>query len=225
MIKQNKLIIFDMDNTLIHSHLDFALMKAETLRLLKEGGYKPDETLPLTQIMELYSQSGQLTPGLAERIWRRLDEIEHDGLENAGIEPGIEKALEFLSKHAHLTALTNTVEKAARAVLLNLGLARWLDHIMGRGGAPQLKPACGGMLALLAQYPHLTAADTLAVGDAIIDIRAAREAGLRFCAYNRSRAEQWPNGELKPDLQLYHWDESAARQLLALLDNEVVAYG
>lgn len=222
---QNKLIIFDMDNTLIHSHLDFPLMKAETLRMLSEEGHKPDEALPLTQTMKTYREGGLLSPELEARIWRRVDEIEYAGLKDAGMEPGIEQALEFLCQYAHLVALTNTTEVAASATLHKLGLARWLEQIMGRGGAPQLKPAPGGMLALIALFPHLTAADTLAVGDAIIDIQAARGAGLRFCAYNRSRAEQWPEGKLKPDLQLSHWDENTARQLLALLDIEATNHG
>ena len=222
---QNKLIIFDMDNTLIHSHLDFPLMKTETLRLLREDGHEPDEELALTQTMKICRESGRLSPAYEALIWRRVEEIEYAGLENANVEPGIEQALEFLRPRAHLVALTNTKEEAALVCLRKLGLDRLLERIMGRGGAPQLKPAPGGMLALLALYPHLKAADTLAVGDAIIDVQAARGAGLRFCAYNRSRAEDWPQGELKPDLQLYRWDEEAARQLLALLDCGVAEHG
>ena len=225
MTIQKKLIIFDMDNTLIHSHLNFPLMKAEALRLLMEAGYKPDESLPLTQTMNIYRRSDRFSPELEARIWRRVDEVEYAGLENADVEPGIEQALEYLSKYAHLVALTNTKEEAAGAVLFKLGLSCWLEHIMGRGGVPQLKPAPGGMLALLALYPYLTERDALAVGDAVIDIRAARGAGLRFCAYNRSRAEQWQTEEEQPDLRLNHWDEDAARQMLALLIDGVANHG
>ena len=214
----DKLIIFDMDNTLIHSHLDFTLMKAESLRLLKEGGHRPDETLPLTQIMDICKQSGHLSTALEARIWSRIDDIEYDGLKNAIIEPGIEQVLEFLGADAHIVALTNTKEEAACMTMEKLGLTRWLEHIMGRGSAPQLKPAPGGMLSLLACYPHITAGNTLAVGDAIIDLLAARAAGLLFCAYNRSRFEQWPAFEHKPDLQLSNWEKSAAQSMLALLD-------
>ena len=225
MTELNKLIIFDMDNTLIHSHLDFPLMKAEALRLLKEAGHEPDENLPLTQTMNNFRRSGLLSCDLEERIWRRVDEVEYAGLKNAVTEPGIEQALEFLYAYAHLTVLTNTKEEAAHDILLKLGLTHWLEHIMGRGGAPQLKPASGGLQAILALYPHITAADTVAVGDAIIDIRAARGAGLSFCAYNRSRAEQWPAGEYQPDLQLHCWNTNAARQLLLLLNREAPKHG
>jgi phosphoglycolate phosphatase len=201
------------------------MMKAEALRLLREDGHEPDEAMPLTQIMNLYRQSGQLCPKLEIRIWSRVEEIEYAGLENANIEPGIEQVLEFLSAYAHMVVLTNTNEEAARAGLFKLGLTCWLQHILGRGSAPQLKPAPDGMLALLARYPYLTTLDALAVGDALIDIQAARGAGLRFCAYNGSRAEQWQVGINKPDLQLYRWDENAARQVLALINNVVMNHG
>ena len=224
-MERNKLIIFDMDNTLIHSHLDFPLMKAETLRLLREEGHEPDEALPLTQTMNLFRQSDRLAPELEARIWRRVDEIEYAGVEKADIEPGIEQVLEFFRPHAHMVALTNTKEEAARMILQQLGLTRWLEQIMGRGGAPQLKPASGGMLELLARYPYLRAKDALAVGDALIDIRAARGAGMRFCAYNRSRSEQWQAGGYEPDLQLNCWNENAAKQLLTLFDDGVVCHG
>jgi phosphoglycolate phosphatase len=221
----NKLIIFDMDNTLIHSHLNFPLMKAETVGLLKEGRYAPDETMPLTQMMNIFRKNERFSAELEARIWRRVEEIEYEGLMNAGVEPGIERVLEILGKFAHLVVLTNTKEEAARAILLQLGLSSFLEQIMGRGGAPELKPAPGGMLALLALYPDLAKEDALAVGDALIDIRAARGAGLRFCAYNRSRAEQWQAGGHQPDLELKSWDEPATRQLLALLEGEVACFG
>ena len=224
-MERNKLIIFDMDNTLIHSHLDFPLMKAETLRLLREAGHEPDETLPLTQTMNIIKYSGKLSSESETRIWRRVDEIECAGLENIDAEPGIEEVLELLSYSTHMVALTNTKEEAASACLCKLGLTKWLEYVMGRGGAPQLKPAPDGMLELLAHYPLLKAADALAVGDALIDIRAARGAGLRFVAYNRSRAEQWQTGDYKPDLQLKSWDESAAKQILALFGDGVTSHG
>ncbi|MCL1816945.1 MAG: HAD hydrolase-like protein, partial [Clostridiales bacterium] len=123
-----------------------------------------------------------------------------------------------LSGYAHLVALTNTKAAAACHVLSKLGLSIYLEYIMGRGTAPCLKPAPDGMLALLASYPTLLAADVVAVGDAIIDIQAARGAGFKFCAYNRSRLEQWQVAGYKLELQLHQWDERAARQLLLLLD-------
>ncbi|MCL1905585.1 MAG: HAD hydrolase-like protein [Clostridiales bacterium] len=225
MIKLDKLIIFDMDNTLIQSYLDFPLMKAETLRLLRKGGYEPDETLPLTHTMGLFRTSERFSPKLEAFIWDRVDEIEYAGLKNAVPEPGIERTLEFLSPYAHIVALTNTKEEAARSVLLQLGLADRLEYIMGRGGARELKPAPGGMLDLMARYPYITAKDTLVVGDALIDIQAARGAGAHFCAYNRSRAEQWLSAGYEPDMSLHSWDDNAARQMLALLGCEVAVHG
>lgn len=217
MQEKKYLIIFDMDNTLIHSHIDFALMKSETCRLLRGAGLTQDETLPVAQILVGLKRQGLLTQELEARVWHVICEIEAVGLAGATAEPQIELVLDLLSPHAHLVALTNTNAEAARLSLEQLGLARRFAHIMGRGGAPELKPAPDGMLALLSYFPQLTPADALAVGDALIDIRAARAAGLAFCAYNRSRQECWQEAGLNPDLQLTCWDEDAAAAILKLL--------
>ncbi|MCL2496925.1 MAG: HAD hydrolase-like protein [Clostridiales bacterium] len=217
MRKKNKLIIFDMDNTLIHSHINFTLMKSETCRLLREAGLCPDESLPVSQMLNGFKEAGELTHEVEERIWRAINEIEASGLTGATAEPHIEQVLEYLTPYAHLAALTNTNEQAARYALEQLGLSRWLNYIMGRGGAPELKPAPGGMLALAARFPWLSPAGILVVGDALIDIRAARTAGLAFCAYNRSRLENWREAGYQPDLQFNAWDEKAAQAMLAFL--------
>lgn len=217
MQAKKHLIIFDMDNTLIHSRIDFALMKSETCRLLRQAGLMPDESLPVAQILNGFKQDSMLAEDVETHIWRAICEIEADGLAGAEVEPQIELVLNLLEPYAHLAALTNTNELAALASLRRLGLAGRFAHIMGRGSAPQLKPAPGGMLALLSYYPQLKAADALAVGDALIDIRAAHAAGMLFCAYNRSRQERWQEAGCVPDLQLTAWDEDAAAAILKLL--------
>lgn len=212
----DKLIIFDMDNTLIHSHIDFKLLKDESYRLLRAAGLTPDHSLPVTQTLAAFKQQNLLPQELEQAVWDAIVRIEADGLAQATMEPQVELMLQSLVGRAHVVVLTNNDEPSALASLGHLGLAGCFERIMGRGSAPELKPAPGGMLALLADYPHLTAANALAVGDATIDIRAAYGAGLRFCAYNRSRPENWQAAGFTPDAQLYGWDKSSADTLLAL---------
>jgi len=192
-------------------------MKSEVLRILANSGYEANELLPLTQILNHFRQSSCYSSQLEKLVWQRVDDIENTGLKNSMAEPGIEQVLEYLNNYAHLVALTNTNEESAGNILHQLGLTRWLRQIMGRAGARELKPAPGGMLELLALYSSLTAKDALAIGDAEIDMRAAKQAGLSFCAYNRSRIEQWPVGKDAPKLFLNKWDAEAARQILTLL--------
>jgi phosphoglycolate phosphatase-like HAD superfamily hydrolase len=61
------------------------------------------------------------------------------------------------------------------------------------------------MLAILALFPHLSAANTLTIGDALIDIRAADAAKITFVAYNSSREEDWHKAPCRPVLELHNW--------------------
>jgi len=214
MREKNQLIIFDMDNTLIHSHIDFSLMKSETCRLLHEAGLYPDESMPVSQMISEFKAAAMLSSELEARIWQAIEEVEAKGLADATTEPYIEEVLDYLSPHAHLTALTNTNEPAARQALKRLGLSPRLEYIMGRGGAPQMKPAPGGMMAMAARFPWVDPSAIVAVGDALIDIRAARAADLAFCAYNRSRMENWREAGLLPDWQINAWSLAAAKDLI-----------
>lgn len=220
MTEKSKLIIFDMDNTLIHSRIDFKLMKAETLRILREAGLQPATRPPVSEILNGLREAGQLPQELEDAIWQRVSEVEADGLAMAVPEPGICAVLDALRPRVHLAVLTNNAQEAAQANLQRLGLAAYFECVLGRGGVPALKPFAGGMQAVVAHFGPLTVRDSLAVGDALIDIQAAGAAGIAFAAYNRSRQEDWRRLPLRPVLQLTAWDEAAAQRLLHLLGEE-----
>ena len=65
------------------------------------------------------------------------------------------------------------------------------------------------MLFVKSQYPTITLANTLTIGDAMIDAQAAEAAGIGFVAYNRSRMENWAEWNIVPLLQLTQWDKEA----------------
>ena len=208
---KNKLIIFDMDNTLIHSHLDFPLMKAETLRLLAEGGVEADENLWVAKMMAQAHTHPLMTEQLEAAIWQRLGEIELAGLAAAGPEPGVERVLARLEQEAYLAVLTNTLDEAACLTLDKLGLCGYFSVVAGRGRAPGMKPAPDGYLYLQGLHPK--ARSCLAVGDAVIDLLAASAAGMPFVAYNRSRREDWP-ADPAPNLFLQSWEDPAVIEKL-----------
>ena len=214
-MNKNKLIIFDMDNTLIHSHLNYPLMKAETVRLLAQGGIKVDESLWVAKIMAQAHQHPQMSEQLEEAIWQRLGEIEWEGLAEASPEPGVERVLACLAKEASLAVLTNNLDEAARLALEKLSLSGYFSQIAGRGRVARLKPDPDGYIYL--RELHQEARFCLAVGDAVIDLLAAYRAGLPFVAYNRSRREDWPKNPA-PQLFLQSWDEPAVGEsLLAMV--------
>ncbi|MBQ6842749.1 MAG: HAD hydrolase-like protein [Firmicutes bacterium] len=211
---KEKLIIFDMDNTVLSSRIDFPLMDAETRRILAEFGVAADPQLATSPQMNKLEAEGRISPACRTAVWQRVAEIEQQGMRLAEAEPGIDALLSQLQQQAHLVLITTTCEAFALESMRRLQLESYFEHIWGRESLSELKPAPGGLLQALAEYPQLTAADALMVGDGDTDFQAARAAKMKFVAYTGSRDINWPQGSA--DLLLAAWDESAADQILEL---------
>ncbi|MBR6823970.1 MAG: HAD-IA family hydrolase [Firmicutes bacterium] len=211
---KDKLIIFDMDNTVLSSRIDFPLMDAETQRILTEFGVAADPQLATSPQMNKLEAAGRISPACRTAVWQRVAEIEQQGMQLAEAEPGIDALLTQLQQQAHLVLITNNCEAFALESMRRLQLESYFEHIWGRESLSELKPAPGGLLQALAEYPQLTAADALMVGDGDTDFQAARAAKMKFVAYTGSRDINWPQGSA--DLLLAAWDESAADRILEL---------
>ncbi|WP_426453382.1 HAD family hydrolase [Paenibacillus sp. S-38] len=202
-------IIFDMDNTLLSSRIDFAAMKAEVHRALLDFGGLPDG-LPLEQhttatLIGLAKERG-LGAGPLSEVWTLVAEHELRGMEGAGLEPGAETMLKRLHGRLPLAVVTNNAEPAAAAALELTGISGYLDLLVGREGMEALKPSPAGCLAVLAKYPGLPAADWVSLGDSWIDGRAAMDAGIPFVSYRSPEGVMAARG-VRPAGEIMHLDE------------------
>lgn len=214
---KDKLIIFDMDNTLLQSRIDFALMRERVHAMLDDLGLQEYKHNSLAYSILQYAESPDYQPQVAQRVWDEISEIEKQGIEQAVLEPGAGQALQYLAAYAELAVLTNNTGQNLEQTLGRLGLLPYLGYVAGRDSVPKMKPAPDGMLHIMAQFPHIAAANTLAVGDARIDADAAGRAGIGFVSYNRSRIEDWDGLGIRPLLRLNCWDQTSCRRLAALL--------
>ena len=214
---KDKLLIFDMDNTLLHSRIDFSRMHREVELLLRQSGLSRYIQRSVAQSILDFSRSPDYDPELEKAIWARVAEIEAAGLERAVLEPGALAALAELQDFAELAVLTNNADSAIGANLLRLGLAPYLSLAWGRDSVPCLKPAPEGIILIRENYPDISAEHTLMIGDAMIDAQAAAAAGIGFVAYNRSREENWRSFGIRPLLQLRQWDEQACAAIRGLM--------
>jgi len=211
-------LIFDLDNTLLRSAIDFSLMKREVCRLLRQACLTFDGSLPVSALIAAAAPP----PQLAREIWQTVERIESCGMEAALLEPGVREALRLLWPAARLCLLTNNLLSAARRALAAFGIEDYFDLAAGRaeaGDEPQvlgaLKPDPGGMLAICRAFPGVK--KWLAVGDAVIDAQAAEAAGIGFVAYNNSRAEDWQAHWIKPLACLKTWDGQSVRLIEQIL--------
>ncbi len=112
--------------------------------------------------------------------------------------PGAIPVLERLAGAGlRLAVCTNKPQAAAEKLLAELGLARWLDGVVGGDAATRQKPDPAHVRAVLALMSGVDAAQAVLVGDGPQDVAAAEAAGVAVivAAYGYGGA-----AGLRPDL-------------------------
>ena len=215
---KDKLIIFDMDNTILQSRIDFDWMLREVNAILAEYGREDCFARTVAETITRYSQCPAYDEAVGKRLWDKVCEVEAVGMDKAINEPDAAEALDYLSQFAELALLTNNTDAAIGDNLDRLGLSRNLHYVAGRNSVPLLKPSPLGMLHVKEQFPDIPLSRTMAIGDAIIDAEAAEAAGIMFVAYNRSRMENWLKYNIYPLLELHQWNKDSCDSILRLFD-------
>lgn len=180
-------IIFDMDNTLLRSTIDFAGMKRDTYRFLCSHGVLPhdlDLTVHTTStLIEQAMASGRMTDSMVQRMWEIPTRYEREGMQNADLESGAAELLDSLQSEYRLVVVTNNSIAAAEIALRTNGIYDMFDYVVGREMMGALKPAPDGFHYVLQKYPHWTAEDWISVGDSWVDAKASSLVGIPFILY------------------------------------------
>lgn len=191
-------IIFDMDNTLLQSRINFPGMKKAVFDLLVQHQLM-DPKLDYTkhsasQLIELGRNSGSITDEIESSVWDTIVAFETEGMLGAALEEGAEEVLDALKQHYTLVILTNNARSAAVKALEETSIIYSFDQIAGREQMAMLKPSPSGIHFILAQYPDISAEQWVMVGDSWIDGKAAQEGGVSFIAYQGDQQEMEEQG-------------------------------
>lgn len=207
-------IIFDMDNTLLKSRIDFARMKHEIFQLLIEHGCsQPDldwQSHTASQLIELGRQSTQMTPKLEDEMWKAVTAVEKEGMHGAVLEENAVEVLAELGQSHLLYILTNNAYAAAQEALQETGIAHFFAEIVAREQMTELKPSPSGVHYILRRQPNWSAGAWTMIGDSWIDGQAAQDAEIRFIAYGGKLLEMERRG-VSPSTAL-----NDLRELLAI---------
>src|SRR6202795_602011 len=179
-----RVLIFDLDGTLIDSKLDLAHAINAMLEHMGRAPLAHDT---------VYSFVGNGAPVLVRRALGEgvTDQEADEGLvyflsyyrahmlDNTAAYPGVREGLELL-KNNPLAVLTNKPVNFSRAILDGLGLSRYFRFVYGGNSFEKKKPDPMGVEILLRD---LAAAPTEAmlVGDSEVDVRTARNARIWAC--------------------------------------------
>ncbi|HSK11372.1 MAG TPA: HAD-IA family hydrolase [Vicinamibacterales bacterium] len=180
-----RLVVFDLDGTLIDSIGDLALAVNQ---LLAERGGAALETDAVARMVG--EGAGRLVAralaaagiaGDARDAVPRFLEL-YDAILPGRTRPydGVCDVLEALRPRAQLAVLTNKPAEASAKILDTLGLSPFFGEVIGGDGPFPRKPAPEGLLHLVGRAgvdPH----DAVLVGDSTIDLLTAHAAGTVAC--------------------------------------------
>ncbi|MDR7319018.1 HAD-IA family hydrolase [Brevibacillus nitrificans] len=191
-------IIFDMDNTLLKSNINFAEMKRAIYQLLLEHGCcGPELDLQnhtASQLIEIGRQSSLMTQELEEEMWAAVTAVEKDGMHGAVLEEQAREVLDELRDRYQLYILTNNAYAAAQEALEETGISDYFTEIVAREQMTQLKPSPSGVHYILRQQPQWPLGAWAMIGDSWIDGKAAQDAGIRFLSYQGKPGEMEQRG-------------------------------
>ena len=194
---QIKGVIFDMDNTLLRSTIDFYSMKREVFEHLVHHNIISQE-YPFDQhttstILEHAKQSG-LSEALYTDLMKLVEKHELKGMEAAVLEPGAREVIESLYGRAALVVITNNSAAAAVKAMEAEGLRTFFDLIIGREQMTALKPSPSGFHYAMRHFPHISTGEWISIGDSWIDGKAAADAHIPFVSYNAKEEELTKRG-------------------------------
>jgi phosphoglycolate phosphatase len=184
-VKGCRLLIFDLDGTLVDSKRDLVEAVNATRAFIGEGpisvplisSYVGDGAPMLVQ---------RALPGLNEQDLNRalryfLEYYRDHMLDHTIVYPGVREALDQLhAAEVSLAVLTNKPVRFSVTMIERLGLHRHFFRIYGGNSFEEKKPHPAGVRALM-EESGIRADRTVMVGDSAVDVLTARNAGVYAC--------------------------------------------
>jgi phosphoglycolate phosphatase len=211
------LLIFDLDGTLIDSRLDLANAVNAT---------RTEMGMPPLEHSLVYSYVGNgapvlirkaMGPDAADRDVQRaleffLSYYRDHAVDDTHLYPGVLESLEQLhTAGMQLAVLTNKPVRISEAIMNTMGLTSMLFRIYGGNSFEQKKPHPIGIDTLRAEA-GVTPERTWMVGDSIVDMQTARNAGVMACGVTYGFQPE-TLGACTPDLLVDRMEDFAARIL------------
>ena len=179
-----RLVVFDLDGTLVDSSRDIAASVNAALGRVAPGTAE----LSLEAVLSFVGEGAGI---LVERSLRHagvglsteevlpvyIDCYRERLLDTTRLYPGVAEALDALAGTT-LAVLTNKPGDMSRTILEGLGVASRFARVRGAGDVPSRKPDPAGLLGLMSEL-GASASETWMVGDSATDVGVARAAGTR----------------------------------------------
>jgi len=182
-----KAVVLDMDGTITKFNIDYVEARRVALDLLaKMNLCTPD----MNDQFSIYSMLKRVRVGLdnatfitlRERLYHLLEGVEMKAARDVMIYPGVLDTLNDLQERSlKLGLVTNNGRMGTNMTLTRLGLSRFFHAVVTRDDCDEMKPDAGPIREVLRELA-VEVENTILVGDGVMDIEAARAAGLSSAA-------------------------------------------
>ena len=182
----NRLVVFDLDGTLIDSKRDLADSANEMLTAYGAAPLTEDAVGHMVgagaaQLVARALQAAQLNVPLDDALARFLENYDRRLTNHTRPYHGIPELLaELESEGVKMSLLTNKPLGASARILEAFGLSRFFRLRVGGDGHWPRKPAPEGLRFLMSEE-SADPSQTMLVGDSSVDLSTARNAGVRIC--------------------------------------------
>jgi len=199
----HRLIVFDLDGTLIDSRQDLA--DAANALIVERGG----RPLPSDAVGRMVGEGAAMlvrraldAAGLpldAASVPRFLELYDERLLRTTYVYPGLLSVVEELAQRSALAIVTNKPLAPTSTLVEALGLQPFFRTVIGGDGPFPRKPDPSSLRHLMEKY-GTTARQTVLVGDSTIDFETARAAGTPICLVRFGFGyETFPAAQLRGD--------------------------
>jgi phosphoglycolate phosphatase len=180
-----KLIIFDLDGTLVDSSVDIAnalnyaiaphhmgeVSVAETLTLVGEG---------VTKLIEKLIKKRGMDLDIGSLVEKFMEYYSFHSSDNTVPYPFVYEVLEGLSAYKKVI-ISNKAESLSIQVLEALNLSRYFDFVAGADTLSKKKPSPEPVLEVISRF-GVSCHEAAIVGDSVYDMQAGSAAGIKTVA-------------------------------------------
>ena len=180
-----KVIIFDLDGTLVETKINFRDMKIAIVNELKEkfGINFNEEQAYKTRVTEILSYALSKVDEIQKSSVKQLvfdiaEQFEVPASRNAKLRNNVIAVLKELKRRGiKLVVFTNEGKRVTKFLLESFGIAEYFNVVVTRDDVEALKPNPRGVLKII-DFLKVDKAEVLLIGDSIIDIETAKNAGV-----------------------------------------------
>jgi len=200
-----KLIIFDLDGTLVDSLDDLTASVNHMLRVFNRPAVSRDEVRGMVgegaRVLVERAMPGATEDELVRGLELFLSHNEKNLAVRSAPFPGVVSTLIELGKAGHvMVVVTNKNESLSRSLLELLGLSGYFRGIYGADTLPSRKPSPAPLLHVMNELGY-SATTTLMIGDSINDIAAGIGAGVTTigCSWGYGTADELIDADWRID--------------------------